>query len=49
VLVEGMNHVLKAASGDLAAQTPAYTDPALPVVPAAIEAVAGFIDGDRLP
>jgi pimeloyl-ACP methyl ester carboxylesterase len=43
VIVEGMNHVLKAAEGDVAAQTPSYSDPSLPVVPAAVDAVAGFI------
>jgi pimeloyl-ACP methyl ester carboxylesterase len=44
VIIEGMNHVLKAATGDVAAQTPSYTDPAFPVVPAAVEAVGGFIE-----
>jgi pimeloyl-ACP methyl ester carboxylesterase len=40
VIIEGMNHVLKAVSGDSQAQLPSYSDPALPVVPALIEAVA---------
>jgi pimeloyl-ACP methyl ester carboxylesterase len=43
VVVEGMNHVLKTASGDLAAQRASYTDPSLPIVPALVEAVAEFV------
>jgi len=42
-LIEGMNHVLKAASGNMAAQMPSYSDPALPVVPELLDEVAGFI------
>lgn len=41
-LIEGMNHVLKLASGDLAQQLPAYTDPLLPVVPALLDLLAVF-------
>jgi uncharacterized protein len=43
VLVEGMNHVLKAASLDPAEQNRAYSDPALPIVERAVEAIATFI------
>lgn len=43
VMVEGMNHVLKLASGDLAAQLPSYGNPALPVASAAVEAIATFV------
>jgi pimeloyl-ACP methyl ester carboxylesterase len=42
-LVEGMNHVLKTASGSMAAQMPSYSDPALPVVPQLLDEVAAFI------
>lgn len=41
--VEGMNHILKSVSGDLAAQIPKYSDPMLPVVPQLLEEVAQFI------
>lgn len=43
-IVPGMNHVLKTvASEDRAANLAAYSDPSLPVVPAVVEAVAGFV------
>ena len=41
--VPGMNHVLKLVTGDAAAQLPSYSDPALPVAPALIDGVVGFI------
>lgn len=43
VVVEGMNHVLKAATLDPASQRRAYTDPGLPIVEAAVEAIAAFV------
>jgi pimeloyl-ACP methyl ester carboxylesterase len=43
VMVDGMNHVLKRASGTAVEQLPAYSDPALAVVPELIEAVARFV------
>jgi fermentation-respiration switch protein FrsA (DUF1100 family) len=44
VLLPGMNHVMKAvADTALAAQASSYTSPTLPVVPALIQTVAGFI------
>lgn len=44
VLLPGMNHVMKAvADTALAAQAASYTNPTLPVVPALIQTVAGFI------
>jgi pimeloyl-ACP methyl ester carboxylesterase len=44
VRLPGMNHVLKAvADTAVAAQAPSYTNPTLPVVPALVETVAGFI------
>ena len=43
VIVPGMNHVLKLAGGDLAQQLPSYSDPALPLAPALVEAVTAFV------
>lgn len=43
VLIEGMNHVLKAVRGDAAQQAASYSNPALPVVPELIERVSGFV------
>ena len=42
LLVDGMNHVLKAATLDNASQNTAYTSPTLPVVPALVDAVSAF-------
>jgi pimeloyl-ACP methyl ester carboxylesterase len=43
-LLPGVNHVLKLPQGDdRAANLKAYADPALPIAPSAIEAVAGFV------
>jgi pimeloyl-ACP methyl ester carboxylesterase len=39
VVVEGMNHVLKIAPADAAAQRASYGDPSLPVAPALLEAL----------
>ena len=47
LLVEGMNHVLKLSSGDRAAQMRSYGDPALPVAPQLIAAIADLIRGLR--
>ena len=44
-IIEGMNHVLKRVSGGLAEQQPSYFDPALPIVPELVDAVASFIEG----
>jgi len=44
VLLPGMNHVMKAVTDTaLAVQASSYTNPALPVVPALIQTVAGFV------
>ncbi|WP_240539908.1 alpha/beta hydrolase [Salinarimonas soli] len=43
VLVEGMNHVLKAAPPDRAANLATYGDPALPIVPGVVDRIAGFL------
>lgn len=43
VVVPGVNHVLKEAPADRAANIATYRDPALPVAPAVVEAVAEFV------
>jgi alpha-beta hydrolase superfamily lysophospholipase len=42
-LIEGMTHTLKIAPSGRAAQTAAYTDPDLPLAPALVSAIVGFI------
>jgi len=44
-VVEGMNHILKEASGDRMAQLKIYGDPSLPVVPKLIDEIAAFVKG----
>ena len=46
-LITGMNHVLKAAPADRAGNFATYGDPSLPVVPALVEAIAGFVSARR--
>jgi len=43
VVVDGMNHVLKHAPADRAANVAAYLDPTLPLASEASEAIAAFI------
>jgi pimeloyl-ACP methyl ester carboxylesterase len=43
VLVPGMNHVLKTAPADRAANVATYHDPSLPLAPGLLDAVAGFV------
>lgn len=43
VLVPGVNHVLKAAPLERAANLATYADPSLPLAPAVVEAVARFV------
>ena len=38
-----MTHRLKAGGGGLEAQKPAYTDPALPLEPGLVAAIAKFV------
>ena len=45
ILVEGMNHVLKAVEGDIGQQAASYSDPSLEVVPEAVDAIASFVLG----
>ncbi len=42
-VVEGMNHILKMVSGDLAQQLPSYTDPSLPLSTKLINEVIEFV------
>jgi hypothetical protein len=42
-LVDGMNHVLKHASGTLAEQMPSYQDPSMPLAPGLVEGVVSFV------
>jgi hypothetical protein len=43
ILVNGMNHVLKAVSSDMKEQIASYSNPMLPVVPALVDGVAKFV------
>lgn len=43
VVWDGVNHVLKTAPADRAANVATYMDPALPLAPGVVEAVAGFV------
>jgi fermentation-respiration switch protein FrsA (DUF1100 family) len=43
VVIPGMNHVLKAAPADRAANVATYHDPSLPLAPGLIDAVAEFV------
>jgi pimeloyl-ACP methyl ester carboxylesterase len=44
-VVEGMNHILKEASGGRMEQLKVYGDPALPVIPRLIDEIATFVKG----
>ncbi len=48
-IIEGMNHVLKAAPADQAANAATYSNPALPIVAEVPAAIAAFIHGVRPP
>jgi pimeloyl-ACP methyl ester carboxylesterase len=43
LLIDGMNHVCKAASDDQAAQMRSYGDPTMPIVPALVTAVVELV------
>ena len=45
VVIEGMNHVLKSASGPIGEQMKSYTDSTIVVVPGLIDEIAGFVKG----
>jgi pimeloyl-ACP methyl ester carboxylesterase len=46
-IIDGMNHVLKMVTADQTAQVRSYSDPALPVAPQLIDAIATFVKGVR--
>lgn len=43
VVIEGMNHILKEAPEDRAANIATYTNPGLPLAPGIVDAVANFV------
>lgn len=43
LLIEGMNHVLKAVSNDRDKQVASYSDPTLPVMPQLVNEISRFI------
>lgn len=43
IVLEGVNHVLKAAPADRAANIATYRDPSLPLAPGVADAISGFI------
>ena len=43
LIVDGMNHVLKLVPAEQSAQVRSYSDPALPVAPTLIDAIATFV------
>jgi len=45
VVLDGVNHVLKVAPADRAANFAAYSDPSLPLAPGVVEAIVGFVTG----
>lgn len=45
VILEGVNHVLKAAPAERAANIATYADPKLPLGPGVAEAIVGFVNG----
>ncbi|MEO7787062.1 MAG: alpha/beta fold hydrolase [Sphingomicrobium sp.] len=45
VVVPGMNHVLKLAPAERAANMATYRDPSLPLAPGLVDAIAGFVTG----
>ena len=44
LLIEGMNHILRAAPLDRAANIATYSDPALPLAPDVVPAIAAFLN-----
>ena len=47
VIIDGMNHVLKSASGPIGQQLPSYSDPNLPVVPRVLDEIVAFVTSLR--
>lgn len=46
-VLPGVNHVLKAAPEDRAGNMATYADPSLPIAPAVVRAIAGFVTAKR--
>jgi fermentation-respiration switch protein FrsA (DUF1100 family) len=42
-LIEGMNHILKLAPAERSGNIATYSNPALPLAPGLVDAVAGFL------
>ena len=49
VLLDGVNHVLKTAPADRAANIATYRDPALPLAPSVMPAILGFLADKAVP
>ncbi|MBP7703934.1 MAG: alpha/beta fold hydrolase [Caulobacter sp.] len=45
VILPGVNHVLKLAPSDRAANVATYADPSLPLAPGVVDTIAGFVKG----
>ncbi len=48
VVIEGMNHVLKAVSGPVGAQLSSYSDPKLPIVPQLVREIVTYVNDLRV-
>ncbi len=48
-ILDGMNHVLKHATGNLKEQSASYTDPSLPLADGLVARLASFVDTLRVP
>ena len=46
-VIAGMNHVLKIAPADRAANVATYADPALPLAPGLVDTIVGFVTGAK--
>ncbi|HEX7681556.1 MAG TPA: alpha/beta fold hydrolase [Thermoanaerobaculia bacterium] len=43
-IIDGMNHVMKMVEADSNKQIASYSDPALPIAPRVVDAIAGFVN-----
>jgi pimeloyl-ACP methyl ester carboxylesterase len=43
-IIDGMNHVMKIVDADMSKQVASYSDPALPIAPRVVDAIAGFVN-----
>ncbi len=46
IIIDGMNHTLKASEADRAAQEPTYADPTIPLHPDLMGYIIGFVGGE---